>query len=129
MTVIAVYSSKGGVGKTTLAVDLAWRNAVLGGYRTLLWDLDVQGGAGYLLGQDTQDRLRAASVFQREGRPQQLVTPTEYPGLSLLCADDSLRGLPAHLARLGQKRRLAGLTRELDPKFERIVLDCPPMQN
>ena len=43
MAVIAVYSSKGGVGKTTLSVDLAWRSAMLGGHRTLLWDLDVQG--------------------------------------------------------------------------------------
>jgi cellulose biosynthesis protein BcsQ len=67
MAVIAVYSSKGGVGKTTLAVDLAWRSAALGGHRTLLWDLDVQGGAGFLLGMDEVSRMRAASLFQREG--------------------------------------------------------------
>ena len=50
MPVIAVYSVKGGVGKTTLAVDLAWRCAQIGGFPTLLWDLDQQGGAGFLLG-------------------------------------------------------------------------------
>ncbi|NOW47018.1 cellulose biosynthesis protein BcsQ [Novosphingobium sp. SG751A] len=129
MAVIAVYSSKGGVGKTTLAVDLAWRSAALGGNRTLLWDLDVQGGAGFLLGMDEAPRMRAASLFQREGRPEQLIEPTPYAGLSLLRADDSLRGLPVHLARLGQKKRLAQLTWPLRREFSRIILDCPPMQN
>ncbi len=129
MAVIAVYSSKGGVGKTTMAVDLAWRCAVLGGRRTLLWDLDVQSGAGYLLGLDEDTRMRAASVFQREGRPDQLIAPTPFENLSLLSADDSLRALPMHLARLGQKKRLANLTATLKRDYARIVLDCPPMQN
>lgn len=129
MAVIAVYSSKGGVGKTTIAVDLAWRCAVLGGRKTLLWDLDVQGGAGFLLGQTCETRQRAASVFQRDGKPEHLITPTAYPGLSLLSADDSLRALPIHLARLGQRKRLQHLTMTLRREFPRIVLDCPPMQN
>lgn len=129
MSVIAIYSPKGGVGKSTLAVDLAWRCAALGGQRTLLWDLDVQGGAGYLLGLDDDPRLRAASVFQREGRPQQLAFPSAYENLSLLTADDSLRSLPVQLARLGLRRRLATLTQALRRDFDRIVLDCPPTQN
>jgi len=129
MAVIAVYSPKGGVGKTTLAVDLAWRSAVLGAQRTLLWDLDAQGGAGYLLGQPDDHRQRAASVFQREGRPEHLIAKTPYPNLSLLGADESMRALPVHLARLGQKKRLANLTWLLRREYPRIVLDCPPMQN
>ncbi|HZU64453.1 MAG TPA: ParA family protein [Novosphingobium sp.] len=129
MAVIAVYSPKGGVGKTTISVDLAWRCAAIGGLRTLLWDLDPQGGSGFLLGAEQGRRQAAASVFQREGRPERLAMPTAYPGLSLLGADDSLRSLPLHLARLGQRRRLATLTRTLGGAFERIVLDCPPMQN
>ena len=44
MAVIAVYSMKGGVGKTTMAVDLAWRFSQTGGHETLLYDLDPQGG-------------------------------------------------------------------------------------
>ncbi|MEY2943678.1 MAG: hypothetical protein RLY97_1692 [Pseudomonadota bacterium] len=129
MSVIAVYSPKGGVGKTTIAVDLAWRCAVQGGSRTLLWDLDVQGGAAFLLGMDEDYRQRAASVFQREGRPRDLIQPTPYERLSLLNADESLRSLPVQLARIGHAKRLANLTYMLKGEYDRIILDCPPMQN
>ncbi len=126
MSVIAVFSVKGGVGKTTVATDLAWRLARCSQFNTLLWDLDAQGGAGFLLGMDEEVRQRAASVFQRDGKPRQLITPTGYDRLSILQADQSLRGLPVHLARLGLKRRLATMTAFLKPEFERIVIDCPP---
>ena len=129
MAVIAVYSVKGGVGKTTIAVDLAWRAAQISGHRTLLWDLDPLGGAGFLLGQPERRAERAASVFQRDGRPRDLITPTQYPGLSLLQADPSLRSLALTFARLGQRRRLAALTTQLSADYDRIVLDCPPVLN
>lgn len=125
MAVIAIYSMKGGVGKTTLAVDLAWRFAALGGRDTLLWDLDPQGGAGFLLGQNPAPGARAAAVFQRDGKPRQLIERTPYQRLSLLPADESLRHLPGQLAWLGQRRRLATLAGYLKGDFQRIVLDCP----
>lgn len=125
MAVIAVYSVKGGVGKTTIAVDLAWRLAAHSRHETLLWDLDPQNGAGFLLGFDDSQRHRAASVFQREGKPLEQIQPTAYPGLFLLAADESLRSLPTQLARLGQRRRLQTLTTFLKNRFNRIVLDCP----
>lgn len=128
MAIIAVCSVKGGVGKTTLAVDLAWRSAVASGHKTLLWDLDSQGGAGFLLGHDEPRVPRAASIFQRDGKPRQLIEPTAYPGLSLLPGDISLRNLPTVLARLGP-RRLATMTGYLRSDYERIVLDCPAGYN
>lgn len=129
MAVVGVYSAKGGVGKTTIAVDLAWRMASCGGHSTVLWDLDPQGGAAYLLGQDPARQERAAGVFQREGSSRRVLGATPYPGLSLIQADDSLRQLPLQLARLGKRSRLAELTRELLADHPRIVLDCPPLQN
>jgi len=69
MAVIGVYSAKGGVGKTTMAVDIAWRSAVLSQHRTLIWHLDPQRGAGFLIGCDAPVTPRAASVFHREGHP------------------------------------------------------------
>ena len=125
MAVIAVYSMKGGVGKTTLAVDLAWRFASAGGRNTLLWDLDPQAGAGFLLGFDPVPHARAAAVFQRDGKPRQLIERTAYDRLSLLPGDDSLRHLPGQLARLGQRKRLAIMTSLLKAEYDRIVLDCP----
>lgn len=125
MAVVAIYSMKGGVGKTTLAVDLAWRFAALGGRNTLLWDLDPQGGAGFLLGRGPVPGGRAAAIFQREGKPRQLIEPTAYNRLSLLPSDESLRHLPGQLARLGQRKRLAQMATLLGRDHERIVLDCP----
>lgn len=129
MSVIAVYSMKGGVGKTTLAVDLAWRCAAYGRHRTLLWDLDPQGGSGYLLGTDRPAGRRSVSMFQRARPSRDLITETRYPGLWLLEADDSLRGLPLQFARLGGRQRLATLASYLRSDYGRIVLDCPPMLN
>ncbi len=124
MAVIAIYSVKGGVGKTTLAVDLAWRSATAFGNRTLIWDLDPQGGAGFLLGRDEPPVERAAAAFQRDNRAREAVVATAYPGLSLLPADRSLRQLPLQLPRLGQ-RRLANMASYLKLDFDRIFLDCP----
>jgi chromosome partitioning protein len=126
LAVVAVYSVKGGVGKTTMAVDLAWRSAVYGHHETLLWDLDPQGGAGYLLGMEPNPISRAASLFHREGRPREMITATTTPRLAMLRADESLRTLPVQLARMGYRRRLATMSALLKPDYRRIVLDCPP---
>lgn len=125
MAVIAVFSMKGGVGKTTLAVEFARRSALTSGRKTLLWDLDPQGGAGFLLGQPDLQRSRAVGLFQREGKPRQLVEQTSLPNLDLLPADPSLRNLPVQLARIGMRTRLAMMTKSLKAEYERIILDCP----
>ena len=69
MPVIAVYSVKGGVGKTTLAVDLAWRCAQIGQFPTLLWDLDQQGGAGFLLSLPPGRKTARCRCFTRTAAP------------------------------------------------------------
>lgn len=129
MAVIAVYSVKGGVGKTTLAVDMAWRSATLSSHPTLLWDLDPQGGAGWLLGLEDRAGSRAASAFQKDGKPAQLITPSRYPGLDVLQADESMRSLPLTLARIGKRKRLARTAAFLAAEYPRIVIDCPPVLN
>jgi chromosome partitioning protein len=129
LAVIAVYSVKGGVGKTTIAANLAWCSATISCRKTLLWDLDAAGGAGFLFGIDPRKKHAAESVFSKDGDPEQLIRKTDIPRLDILPADESLRELDSLLERLGKGRRLAKLTETLARRYERIILDCPPVLN
>jgi chromosome partitioning protein len=126
MKSIAVYSLKGGVGKTTIAVNLAWSAAVLSSRRTLLWDLDPQAAASFLLGAPKRDVEEAQAVFANDIAPARLIIPTATEGLDLLPADTSLRGLDRLLFGLGKKKRLEKLLDRLGRDHDRIILDCPP---
>ena len=130
MATIAVYSVKGGVGKTTFAANLAWCAATISKRATLLWDLDAAGGAGFLFGVEPALRARAAAaIFAQQADPVELVRPTAFANLSVLPADASLRALDSALIKLGKRRRLARLIERLDKDYARIVLDCPPVLN
>lgn len=129
MASIAVYSVKGGVGKTTLAVNLAHASATISRRRTLLWDLDASGGSGFLLGVDPRKKHSADSIFADGGEPSRLIRQTPYAGLDLLPADESIRDLDRMLDRLGKKKRLARVAEGLGKEYERIVFDCPPVLN
>jgi chromosome partitioning protein len=129
LAVIAVYSVKGGVGKTTIAANLAWCSAAISCRKTLLWDLDAAGGAGFLYGVDPRKKHAAESVFSKDADPEQLIRKTEVAKLDLLPADESLRGLDSLLERAGKGRRIAKLTETLARRYERIILDCPPVLN
>ena len=129
MAVIAVYSVKGGVGKTTISANLAWCSAVLGGHKTLLWDLDPAGGAGYLFGIDQPDAKKAAKVLSGKRDAASTLWESGYPGLDILPADESLRDLDSRLQALGKRKQLARLASELSAEYPRIVLDCPPLLN
>jgi chromosome partitioning protein len=134
MPVVAIYSIKGGVGKTTLAANLAYYSASISCRRTLLWDLDASGGAGFLLGVDAMPggkaaKRRAESIFSREQDPGKLIRRTAYPMLDLLPADESIRALDSQFASIGKRKRLAKLTGNLAKDYERIIFDCPPVLN
>jgi len=126
---IAVYSVKGGVGKTTIAANLAWCSVALSGHPTLLWDLDASGGAGFLHGVEAKKSRAAGDIFENDIEAAKLVRPTAWPGLDLLPADESIRALDARLLRIGKKKRLAKLVDALAQNYERVIIDCPPVLN
>ena len=119
MASIAVYSVKGGVGKTTFSVNLAWCSANISRRKTLLWDLDASNGSGFLLGIDPKKKRTAESVFADDRDPSKLIQATDYDNLSLLPADESIRTLDRQFDRMGKKKRLAKLTETLSKDFDR----------
>jgi chromosome partitioning protein len=123
--IAAVYSMKGGVGKTTLAVNLAWASATLSSRRTLLWDLDGQGAATFMLGHDPKG-AKAEDGITGDRDPAKLIRPTAYDRLDLLPADESLRDLDVTFHGLGKRKRLAKIAEKLSKDYDRILIDCPP---
>ncbi len=122
MRSIAVFSVKGGVGKSAIAVNLAHASATLSGRRTLLWDLDAQGAATFTM------RLGAAGSARKafaDGQLGPLIQPTEFEGLDVLAADRSLRHLEAQLLE-EKAKRLRKLLKSLEKDYDRVILDCPP---
>lgn len=129
MKIIALYNLKGGVGKTSLAVNLACLSASLSRRRTLLWDLDLQGAATHILQGKPSKKGTAASVFARDVDMGKLVRPTRIDGLELIAADLSLRGIDRLLFELGGRKRLAKLFKGLGDEYDRVILDCAPGLN
>lgn len=123
--IISVYSAKGGVGKTTLAVNLAWASARLSSRRTLLWDLDAQGGASFVLRQEPAGlELRKRIIENDEIRL--MVRETAYERLHVLPAGESIRHLDRHFHELGKRGRLARVGAALAADYDRVFIDCPP---
>lgn len=126
MATIAIYSLKGGVGKTTLAVNLAWCSAIQSSRRTLLWDLDPQAASTFILGDPAKQGDQAQAIFSKDLAPRKLVQHSATERLDLIPADASLRGLDLLFYELDKKKRLAKLLGELDKAYDRMLLDCPP---
>jgi cellulose biosynthesis protein BcsQ len=123
--IVAVYSAKGGVGKTTLAVNLAWASAVRSRRRTLLWDLDPEGGATFTMGHEPRGKKAQESITGDEDLSR-LVQRTETDHLDLLPADVSLRGLERSFQDLGKRKRLAKIAGKIITSYDRIIIDCAP---
>src|SRR4030095_4547021 len=89
---LATYNIKGGVGKTTAAVNLAYL-AAGDGRRTLLWDLDPQGAASYLLRIGPRVKGGGKALIRGKTSLDQAVKPTEFDRLDLVPADFTYRNL------------------------------------
>ena len=126
MKTVALFSIKGGVGKTSAAVNLA-HLAARGGARALLWDLDPQGAASFYL--RIRPKLAGGSkrLLKRKNRLAEAIKASDFPGLDVIPADFSLRNLVLALNDLDNPlARLRRLLRPMRDDYDLIFVDCAP---
>jgi chromosome partitioning protein len=124
--VYAVANQKGGVGKTTTAVNVAACVAEAG-YTTLLVDVDPQANATVGLGLPRATSPGLYSVLIGESSAESALVETRVPGLSILPAGEGLAGADVELPRIqGFEGRLREVLHPVRNSFEYVLLDCPP---
>jgi chromosome partitioning protein len=124
--VLATYNIKGGVGKTSAAVNLAYL-AASGGAQTLLWDLDPQGASTYVFRVKPRVKGGGRKLVRGKSDVEPLIKGTDHERLELLPADFSYRHMDLALA--DSKKPTSRLARVLEPlreNYDYIFLDCPP---
>src|SRR5262245_47275804 len=97
MKILAVTNIKGGVGKTTTAVNLAYLSAA-NGYAEVLWDLDPQGAATYTLRCERDDGASARKLVAGKRELPELLVRTEYARLDVIPSHFSYRNFDVHLS-------------------------------
>lgn len=126
MISLAFYNMKGGVGKTTTAVNIAYLCAREGS-RTLLWDLDSQGAATFFLNIEADHDIKPKKMLKGFKEMDRLICPSGYENLDVLPASFQIRHIDALLEdeKKGQKR-IRKIFESLAGSYDYIILDCPP---
>src|SRR5271167_3479608 len=125
-TVYAIANQKGGVGKTTTAVNVGACIAEAG-YETLLVDVDPQANATVGLGISKTHAPGLYEVLTGEATAQEALTDSSVPGLRVLPAGAGLAGANVELPRMdGFEERLRECLSPVRESFEYVLLDCPP---
>ena len=127
MKVISITNQKGGVGKTTSAINIAYFLSKMG-KRVLFLDFDLQGNATSGLGVDKNElNLTMADVVAGEAALKDVILETEYKGLSLAPATPVLANTEVELANVqGRFTRLKTALETVREDYDYVILDSPP---
>ena len=129
MTTLALYSNKGGVGKTAAAVNLAYL-AAQSGLATLICDLDPQASTTYYFRVKPRIKPKAQGLVGGRKQIDRSIKGTDYENLDLLPADFSHRNLDITFSQQRRrKQRLKMIINPLRKEYDLIILDTPPTIN
>lgn len=126
MKVLSIYSIKGGVGKTSTAVNLAYHFAK-GGKNTLIIDLDPQGASSFYLKVRAKKGFHPKKLTSNKANLEPFVRESDYPGLDVLPSDMQHRNLDLILSEKDEGvKSLRNALKEFKKAYDYVVLDCPP---
>lgn len=126
MKIIACYSNKGGVGKTAVAVNLAYALAA-DGLRVLLCDLDPQGASSFYFRVKPSKKLTDTTFFKDVKKFTDAIRGSDYENLDILPANMDFREFDVFLSRMRNSRsRLKKALKGVEKDYDIILLDCPP---
>lgn len=136
MRIYATYNIKGGVGKTTTAVNLAYLSAVESGLRTVLWDLDPQGAASFMFRVKPRVKGGGKALIRGKRPLDDAIKGTDFDNLDLIPSDFTYRNMDLLLDAAGgagsgapggkSARKLSRLLAPLAAEYDAVFLDCPP---
>jgi cellulose biosynthesis protein BcsQ len=137
--IYATYNIKGGVGKTTTAVNLAYLAATETGLRTVLWDLDPQGAASFMFRVKPRVKGGGKALIRGSRTLDEAIKGTDFDNLDLIPADFTYRNMDLLLDSAGggsgngsaapggkPARKLSKLLAPLAAEYDAVFLDCPP---
>lgn len=126
MKIVAVYSIKGGVGKTSSAVNLAFI-AAGSGFRTLVWDLDPQAASSFYFRVKPKLKGGSKQLFAGDNELESQIKATDFANLDLLPSDFEFRHHDLLLdAKKKPTRQLKKRLKPLADAYDFVFLDCPP---
>jgi chromosome partitioning protein len=126
MKIISSYSIKGGVGKTALAVNLAYALCE-SGCRTLLVDLDPQGAATFYFRVNSSDKFRMRDTRSMIDGLRKNIRESDFPGLDIIPSNLGYRHFDILLGEMTKRRKqLRRVLDEFKSDYDVIIMDCPP---